>query len=340
MAKRALRVANAIGATLAFVLLGLGVGVDARAAGTPAGTAVSNTAQASFVMGGTAFGPISASVNFAVDELIGVDVTLQNAGPVNTVPGATGELLTYRVTNTGNGVDTFTLLTNSNVVGDQFDPIPAGIYLDANGSGAFDATDPLYAPGPGDPTLDANNPTAESILVFVFHDIPAAPAPNPGDSGQHELTAQSLTATGVPGTAILGAGDGGSNAVVGLSTGIDSDIGTYLVSDTALSIVKASSVSEPGGGSAPRPGATINYTIDVSVTGSDTAQSVVITDPTPTNTTYIANSIRLNGTPLTDIGGDDSADFDVTNPNTVTVSLGDLTSASPVQTITFQVQIN
>lgn len=340
MAKRALRVASAIGATLAFILLGLGAGAPVRAAGTAAGTTVSNTAQASFIMGGTTFGPISASVNFAVDELIGVDITLQTAGPVNTVPGATGELLTYLATNTGNGVDSFRLLSNSNLIGDQFDPIPAGIYLDTNGSGAYDAADPLYVPGVGDPTLDASNPATESILVFVFHDIPAAPAPNPGDSGQHELSAQSLTATGVPGTAVPGAGDGGSTAVVGLSTGIDSDIGTYLVSDTALSIVKTSTVSEPGGGIAPRPGATINYSIDVSVSGSDTAQSVVITDPTPTNTTYITNSIRLNGTPLTDIGGDDAADFNVTNPNTITVSLGDLTSVSPVQTITFQVQIN
>ena len=291
-------------------------------------------------MGGTGFGPISASISFAVDELIGVAITLQNAGPVNTVPGATGELLTYRLTNTGNGVDTFRLLSNSNVVGDQFDPIPAGIYLDSNSDGVLDPTDPLYAPGPGDPVLDANNPAAESILVFVLHDIPAAPAPNPGDSGLHELTAQSLTATGAPGTAIAGGGDVGTNAVVGLSTGIDSDIGTYLVSDTALSIVKTSNVTEPGGGSVPRPGATINYSLDVSVTGSDTAQNVVITDPTPANTTYVANSLRLNGTPLTDIGGDDAADFNVSTPNAITVSLGDLTSASPVQTITFQVQIN
>ena len=54
----------------------------------------------------------------------------------------------------------------------------------------------------------------------------------------------------------------------------------------------------------------------------------------------MSRTLRLNSAPLTDAGGDDSGDFGATTPGAVTVSLGDLTSVSPIQTITFDVTID
>ena len=312
----------------------------AHALGTRAGEDIDNTVSATWMAGGVPLGPITTGTTFFVDELIDVDITLQTAGPVVTSPGSTNEVLSFLVTNTGNGSDTFRLSEATAIVGNDFDPIPASIVFDTNGSGVFDAGDATYIPGTNDPVLDANTPGFESILVFLLNDIPGAPAPAPGDRGDTQLTATSLTHTGAPGTFTAAAGDGGTDAVAGASGGDDDDTGTYLISDTSVQITKGGVVDDGFGGMVPAPGSIITYTLDVSVTGADTALGVVITDPMPTNTTYQANSITLNGGPLTDVGGDDVGDFSATNPGEITVDLGDLDFTSPTQTITFQVRIN
>jgi hypothetical protein len=48
----------------------------------------------------------------------------------------------------------------------------------------------------------------------------------------------------------------------------------------------------------------------------------------------------LNGAPLTDAADADAGNFGVTAPNTITVNLGTLTSASPAQVIIFDVRID
>ena len=75
------------------------------------------------------------------------------------------------------------------------------------------------------------------------------------------------------------------------------------------------------------PNAVLTYQIAVNVTGSGTATNLVITDPLPANTTYLANSIAVNGASQTDAVDPptDNTDFGITNANTVTVSLGNVT---------------
>ncbi len=51
-------------------------------------------------------------------------------------------------------------------------------------------------------------------------------------------------------------------------------------------------------------------------------------------------SIQLNAAALSDIADADAAYFGFTNPGEVTVTLGDMTQATPQQTITFRVTIN
>ena len=99
-------------------------------------------------------------------------------------------------------------------------------------------------------------------------------------------------------------------------------------------------IRDSSGGNQPVTGATLTYTIDATVSGSGTATGVVITDLLPANTTYTAGTLSLNAASLTDAPDADAGDVGGTAPNTVTINLGDLTAASPVQTITFEVIIN
>lgn len=313
----------------------------ARAVGTAAGTDITNTASVTADVGGS---PVTATSNphvVTVAELIDVDVTLLSIGNVLVNTPAAGQVLTYRVTNTGNGIDTIALSVNDVIGGDDFDPVPNSVYFDANGSGLYEAgVDTLYVPGTNDPLLDANLPASDDVVVFVLSDIPAALAS--GNLGDSELLAASSTGTGLPGTVIAGAGEAGTDAIVGATGGDDLDRGTYQVSSVALAIAKSSAVVDPFGGAQPIPGATITYTLVVTVTGVGNADASVLTDAIPANTTYVAGSMTRNAAPLTDPSDApvDDADFAVTTPGAISVGLGSLPAGGPAETITFQVTIN
>lgn len=313
----------------------------ALAAGTAAGTAITNTATVSADVGGT---PVTASSNadvVTVAEVIDVDVTLLTIGNVLVNTPSSGQVLTYRVTNVGNGVDRFALTVNDAIGGDQFDPSFFEIHLDGNGNGLYDpGVDPLYVPGAGDPQLNGASPAQDDVVVFVLNDVPAALAS--GDLGASELLAASTTGVGAPGLVLPGAGDAGSDAIVGTNGGDDLAQGTYQVSAVALAIAKSSSVSDPFGGTQPIPGATITYTLVVTATGVGSADGAVLTDAIPASTTYVAGSMTRNAAALTDASDApvDAADFGVTTPGAVTVGLGNLPAGGPPETITFQVTIN
>jgi len=316
---------------LAFAWLGLLSSQPAWALGTPAGTDITNAATADYFIGVTPLTATSNTTTTTVDELMNVTVVGQDAGSQVTVgPGDTNQVLTYQITNTGNGTDNYSL-TASNQVGDDFDATSIAIYLD-DGDGVFNAAD-ILLDGSNDPVMNAD----DVITVFVVADIPAGLFD--GDIANIGLTVGSNTAIGAPGTAVVGGGDGGTDAVVGASGGADSATESYVVSNVVVSLLKSVSIVDPFGGSDPAPGATITYSIDVTVTGGGTASAVVISDPIPANTTYVSNSMTLGGGALTDaVDGLDGADFDITAPNMVTVDMGDLTAGT--QTITFEVTIN
>jgi uncharacterized repeat protein (TIGR01451 family) len=133
----------------------------------------------------------------------------------------------------------------------------------------------------------------------------------------------------------------GSAVGDGARDGKHSATGAFGVSVGALNVNlnKTVAILDQWGGNLAIPGATLRYTIAASIKGGGTANNVVISDPLPANTTYTANSLRLNNTALTDIADTDAGDVGLTTPNAVTVKLGNLTSSSPIQTITFEVKI-
>ncbi|MBM4382487.1 MAG: DUF11 domain-containing protein [Deltaproteobacteria bacterium] len=312
-----------------------------HALGTAAGTDIVNTATVTADVGGSPVSASSTPNTITVAELIDVDVTLLSIGNVLVNSPSSARVLTYRVTNTGNGIDAFALSVNNGLAGDDFNPVFAAIYLDANANGVYDVgVDTLYSNGVNDPVLDANLAAQDDIVVFALSDIPAPLVS--GDLGDSLLAAASTTGTGLPGDVFPGAGELGTDAIVGTSGGDDSDQGTYQVSAVALTIAKTSAIADPFGGAQPVPGATITYTLTVTVAGVGNADATTLTDAIPANTTYVPGSMMRNAVPLTDAADSpvDEADFGFTTAGAISVGLGSLPAGGPAEVITFQVTID
>lgn len=308
---------------------------QAFATGTPAGTAINNKATATYEVGAQTLTKDSNTNTITVAEILNVTVTWQDASNVVVAPGDTNKALLFRITNTGNGSDSYTLAgLSAGVGGDNFDPNLLDLYFDTNGNGIYDAgVDVQYIPGSNDPTIAADG----HVDILVLNNIPLALAD--GNLGNSRLTATSKTGTGAAGTVVAGAGESGTDAVVGSTGGTANKTGTYVVSNVVVSITKTSAVLDPFGGTQPVPGAVVTYTIAVVVSGSGTAANMVITDVIPAGTAYNAGTLTLNTVPLTDAADADKGDVGATTAGTVTVHLGSLTSASAQQNIVFKVTL-
>ncbi len=307
---------------------------SAHATGTLAGTDIQNIATATYNSGS---GPVDIQSNpvvIKVDELL--DVTLANTDPADviTTNGAQNVVLTYRITNNGNGPEAFRLTPDIAVGGDDFDPSLVQIVIDTmvNGvyNGVYDAgVDTVYVAGTNDPQLNPD----QSATIFVLTNIPATQ--NNGDRADVRLTAAAVTGTGAPGTTFAGAGEGGGNAVVG-STGADGDdIGGLLVEAATVALAKSATVLDPFGGATSVPGSIITYTLVATVTGNGSLANLAINDPIPVGTQYIASSITLEAIAQSDAADADAGNFNGTRVN---VSLGTV-PAGQTRTVTFQTRI-
>ena len=328
-----------ITARIRLFALGLAVLACTRqgfAAGTLAGTAITNTAQVTYTLGTVSGAATSNTTTTTVLQVLNVVATAQTP-TVSVIPGDTRKALTFRITNTGNGPDTYTLTPLSTLPGDNFDPVlsrPASVYFDTDGNGFLSAGDTAYVPG-ADVPLAAD----AGVTVFVLNNIP--PALNNGDTGLSQITAARKGGPGKPGQSLGGGGVGGIDAVFGTSGDQAVQSGKYLVgNNVTLNAVKTQAVADLQGGARPLQGATITYTIVITPTGSGTATAASFSDPIPANTTFRAGSLRLNAIALTDAAGDDAGEYDATPTPMVKVALGDLTAASGAQTVQFAVTIN
>lgn len=304
----------------------------AQAVGTAAGTTISNTATATYTdAGGNPASVPSNRVDIRVDEILDVTVVSSDPGDVATLPGTTNQVLTFTVTNTGNGSETFRLSPVNAIGGDAFDPTTTSLVIDSNGNGVYDAgIDTIYNAGSNDPVLAPDT----SVRVFVLSTMPAA-ATN-GQRGQTDLTATAITGSGTPGTAFAGLGQGGGDAVVGTTTALGRDDGFYIVNAATVAFVKSATVLDPFGGSKPVPGAIITYTLVATVSGSGSLANLAAGDPIPASTTYVPGSITSQATPITDLTDADAGEFAASR---VSVRFGTVPGGQ-TRTITFKVKIN
>ena len=305
------------------------MGNPAWAAGTHAGTLIQNTATVSFTIGSNAITLQSTTNVVKVDQLTGVAVTPLIASPVPI--GASTAVLSYQVTNTGNGSDSFDLTAAPNVGGNTFTTTLQTVAIDSNGNGVFD---------PGVDTVITNGSASQTIApdaTFKVFLVLAAPASaTDAQTSQVRLTATSVTGAGTPGTLFAGKGVGGVDALVGLSGGSANALEALVASMAQVTLTKSAAIVDPFGGANPVSGAIVTYSIVAHTTGSGVASNLTVTDAFPAGTTYQPGTMTLNGVGLTD-----NADGDAGNSSStgIAVLLGNVPGGSADRTVTFQVKI-
>lgn len=305
---------NAVGLIGLATLSGF-VATPAIAAGTTAGTTITNTATVDYQVGGVAQGQQTASNNFVVDRKINLLVEEVGNVTTNVVPGQTNAVTTFQLTNSSNEVLDFAL-TASQIAGgiashggtDSFDVSNVRIYRDNTVTGtvgSWDVGDQLV-------TFIDELVVDTAIRLFVVADVPGGLANNAVAGVTLRATAREGGTAGSLGAAITettGANTAGKDTVFADLAGVTgdaardgshSDNDDYTVQTATLAVTKSSRViSDPFNNTTnPKliPGAVVEYCISVANSGSADATSVVINDAVPGQLTFNAGTIRLNGT--------------------------------------------
>jgi hypothetical protein len=203
------------------MLLGL-LGQEVLAAGTLSGTTISNLSTLNYSVGGVAQTAIGSSptgntsgagtaTTFVVDNKVNLTVAEGNSTVTSVSPGATNQITTFSVTNTGNTAQGYNLAaanaTGPTVFGvaDNIDVTISAVFVDANGNGTYDA---------GVDTASAISTLAPdaSVSVFVLVTVPAG-ATNGQQAVVTLAATTTTTATTTPVVATVGANTAGVDIV-------------------------------------------------------------------------------------------------------------------------------
>jgi uncharacterized repeat protein (TIGR01451 family) len=151
----------------------------------------------------------------------------------------------------------------------------------------------------GTGVLDVRNlslpPSSQLIIVF---DITLRPAIANGTIVSNQATFRQANGT------VLGVSDDPTvNGIANPLVAGDEDPTRVRVASAAAFLVQKISTDRTGDPSVLLAGETLRYTITVRNTGNADAVNVVLRDAVPVNTSYVAGSTTLNGTPVADVGG-------------------------------------
>jgi len=166
----------------------------ALAAGTTAGTNISNVVTLNYAIAGTPAAAISSNtIVVVVDELIQLTLTWQDGSPVPVTAPSSNAPLTFLLTNVGNGQEAFSLVRANNLAGDDYDPLDGSIgsiYLESGAQPGFQASgidaDSIYTIGVNDPDLAPD----VGMVIYVVSDTPAV---GNGANGDVQLSAAATT---------------------------------------------------------------------------------------------------------------------------------------------------
>ncbi len=312
------------------LLVGILAPVPAFAAGVTAGTLIENTAVASYDDGAGPRTINSNTVTVRVDELLDVTLTSQDSGPINTRAG--DAVLTFELTNQGNGPEAFTLNANPAVAGNDFDVVVRSIAIDSNGNGVYDAGIDAILSAPQTTAILAPDTV---LTVFVLVTVPDAASDT--QTSAVDLTAEAVTGSGAPGTVFAGAGVDGGDAIVGTTGAQVNARGQLVVGVASVELVKSVTLRDPFGGTSAVPGTIATFTILARVSGSGVVNGLIVTDAIPEGTTYAPGTLALDSAALSDAeDGDAGAASDAAG---IAVNLGDVT-ADAAASVTFDVVIN
>lgn len=336
-------------ATGALAITGIAAG-PAFAAGTAAGTVITNNVTVEYQVAGIDQADETASDAVTVDRKVDLDVARTDNTATSVTPGATSQAVTFQIENLSNDTLDFELAAAQTATGS-----PAGI----SGTDGFNVTAPItYYLDDGDGVFDGGD-TAITHLNALLPDTPVTvhtvAASVPTGVTNAAIAAVTLTATAKEddGAATLGANltqaganTAGEDTIFADGTGATdgnrdaafSATDDFVVLTASLSATKTSQIvlGDFGTGAAI-PGATIEYCVAVTnAAGGAAASNITISDTLP-------GAVTFDGTFGVLVGG---ADCNTPGPDTggeaagvVSGSIANLAAGS-TQTLIFRAVID
>lgn len=285
----------------------------AYAAGTAAGSTITNNVTVNYQVGGFAQTQETASDTFTVDRKVNLTVAESGTTTTQVSPAESDAVTTFTVTNLSNAALDFSLAVAQQTGGagahsntDNFDADNVRIYRETGTVAGFDATDELIT------YLDelAADGTA---TVYVVSDIPTGLSTGDVAAVTLTATARESGTSGSMGGAVSetsGANTSGVDTVFADGTGATdgnrdaaySAKDDYTVFAAAITAEKVSKILTDGFNSFPNakaiPGATIEYCIKIiNAAGGADATGVLIEDTLPAEVTFDSSyTIRVGGT--------------------------------------------
>lgn len=287
----------------------------ARAGGTPANTTISNQATLNYSVGAVAQPPIASSpngsgpaapTNFLVDNKIAHTVVTTDASAVSVIPGQTGVILNFTVTNNGNSTQDYGLAIANLTTGQN-------VFTGAN-----QVTD-NFDVGIGSCVIKVNNVAQNFVAslapdatatVTVTCNIPATQVNNDVSGLSLIATAAAAGSGGTPALAQTNTADTSAVDIVfadaagtddGVRDGKSSARSAFKVSSAVLAVTKTVvAICDPfNGNTNPKniPGAYVQYTVTIAnnASGSNSATLTTVTDVLSANVTMDPDLITGSG---------------------------------------------
>ncbi len=288
---------------------------NAAAAGTTAGTSISNSATLAYDVGAVAQTPITTtSTSFLVDEK--VNLTVAGGVTTNVVPGATAQVSTFTVTNNANSPLDFNLAVNQVAAGDQFDATSCSAFVESGATAGYQSAqdtaifiDELAADATKNVYVVCSIPASQVNADIALVGLKATARGN--FTGVNGVYVASIGTAGAAITQTAGADTVGAVDIVfadiaGSETGFSANYddardaqhsarNTYAVVTATLAVSKtATLLCDPSNGvTFPKniPGAITQWSIAVSNTGSADATLSTITDTLAASLAHDANLV-------------------------------------------------
>jgi len=244
--------------------------------GISAGTEIKNIAYLDYVVGSTAMKAKSNELIDIVDQKLDMSMICQESNNVIVEPEDTKVAMNFRLTNSGNGEDSYSFTTIEDE-SSNFSVNNIEIYKD-NGDGIFSVADDTLV-------TDVKLLEDESILLFFVSDIPK-------DAQKISLNGLKVDSL-LQGDLVYGEFKKLKNfyAVVATKKEAQSALCTYEVPSIELVLEKTSTLSS----AELYKGTTIHYDIAVKAIGIGTLENIVVRDKIPKGTTFVQNSLKLDG---------------------------------------------
>jgi len=312
------------------------------AAGTAAGTQVTNEVTLSYTVGGISQTDIVEDDDngFLVDNKNDVLVTTDDTVSVKVTPGSTAQVLTFTVKNEGNNVQDFILSVSDAgaafSLSDNFNATSQSIFVE-------DGTTAGYQSGEDTETYIDELAADAEVKVYVVSAIPLSQAD--GDVSIITLTAQVAEGGTASSQGAATVNDTGADVedtvqivwadsageTDSATDGKHSDASAYEVQSASLTAAKGSCVIwDPVNTTTnPKriPGAVVRYTIQVAnASGAQDATDVNVTDSLNANLTYGVGSSGLTQTARIVTESCDCASPGTSNGDSISESSGTVTA--------------